>query len=131
MKKCYPVFFCDQNVGAANISVCGLYMQISCNCRLPDQKIYKLYAQCNGSKIPLGVMVPKNGVFVLEKRIPVKNFEDTEMRFVILQYREVSDENAYFVLQNKPFAQLAELTQNAFLQEDTGKIKIVIPTNRQ
>ena len=131
MEKSYPIFCDERNVGTANVRMAGLYMQISCMCRFSDQKIYKLYAQCAGRNFPLGIPIPNNGVFMLEKRIPAKCLQEADIRFIALCNNSASDENAYCVFQDKPFDQLADINESSYLQQNADRVQIMIPSNQQ
>ena len=50
----------------------GLYCRILCRCTLPGQKIQRLYA--GNEKI--GVLMPQNGQWILETRIPAKRIKE-------------------------------------------------------
>lgn len=50
----------------------GLYCRILCRCTLPGQEIRRLYA---GSE-KIGVLMPHNGQWILETRIPGKRIKE-------------------------------------------------------
>lgn len=70
-------------VGQASLQRQGLYVLISCRCDLPAGQIYRLCIHFLDSKIPLGVCVPDNGCFFLQKRIASKRLGTNAYKIVV------------------------------------------------
>ena len=78
----------------------GLYCRILCQCSLPGQEIRRLYA--GNEKI--GVLVPRNGQWVLETRIPTKRIRKGST-FTL----DEPEENFYPIRPGEEFAHLDKL----------------------
>lgn len=126
MDRSYPITYHQQCIGSAKMHKEGLYMQIRCVCRFPDKQIYKLYASCNNQQIELGIPIPKNLEFVLEKRIPIKQLSDTEVKFYAKRKNNALPAEGIPVSADCPFERLADLHEGAYLQHTEGTLKIVI-----
>lgn len=59
-------------IGTAKVNREGLYYKFCCKCFLSGEVVFKIVAECDNKKANLGICVPKDGAFGLEKRIPVK-----------------------------------------------------------
>lgn len=66
------VTFNGKTVGTVECIREGLYCRILCRCTLPGQEIRRLYA--GNEKI--GVLMPQNGQWILETRIPAKRIKE-------------------------------------------------------
>ena len=68
------------SVGKATVEQQGLYYKISCRCHLTGKGMHRLAVFCNEKQEDLGTLVPMDGAFGLEKRIPVKRLGDGQDR---------------------------------------------------
>jgi len=131
MDKNEPVYYLNRRVGTAYVCNNGLYVQIKCICSFQEQRIYKVFAECDNHQIPLGIPIPQNGRYILEKRIPAKHISGNNIRFYALCKDGVSTEDCYGVSEDIAFDQLADINEGAYLRKDGGVMKIVIPAIRQ
>lgn len=69
-----PVFEAGTEVGTLEIQQTGLYYHFSCRCTPPKAAMSRLYAVNGMQVLPIGLPVPENGSFVLEKSISVHSF---------------------------------------------------------
>lgn len=71
----------ERAVGWARVVKQGLYYHFSCRCRLTGEVMHRISVRCGDREEDLGVCVPMDGQFGLEKRVPCKRFPDGKMEF--------------------------------------------------
>lgn len=123
----YPVFRRERIIGEGNIRRDGLYYTIACQANLPAGQIYRLSLWCKKGNIDLGVLMPNEHGFSLQKKIPAKNISTEDIRFVIAdsiyaEYIPIDDAN--------PFSSISKLLQARFERKD-GKAYISYFPNNQ
>ncbi len=124
----YDVLLNGHKVGYVHIESIGLYYKFSCECALPDNKIYRLFAGDENSSVKLGVCVPDRGKFVLNTRLPQKGFSEKPTNFWLMSNME----KVMCIENGKPFAYLDEL-DIARLKKSNGQqyyILISSPTGQ-
>ncbi len=68
-------------MGQAEVVRQGLYYEINCRCRLPENRIFRV-ALCIGDGWEnLGVLVPEGDAFCLKKRLAAKKYGSIEAEF--------------------------------------------------
>ena len=70
----YDVYFGHRQSGRVQVQRQGLYYRFQCRCRLTGDVVCRLYVLCGGRRENLGVVVPMDGGFGLDTRVPVKHF---------------------------------------------------------
>lgn len=83
MKQIYPVDFKGTNVGEIAICTFGLYYDIFCQCKLPEKKLFRLYARSDGVEIDLGILIPEQDEYVVRTKVPVKKLICTDINFYV------------------------------------------------
>lgn len=72
-----------RKVGTCTVEQQGLYRRFVCRCGKTAQGICRLVMKCGDYTLDLGILVPVDGGFGLEKRIPVKNLPAGEPEFMV------------------------------------------------
>ena len=103
-------------IGTAIVSREGLYYCIRCTCALTGEVVFKIIAQCGDRSVSLGVCVPKNDAFGLEKRIPVKQLGDGRPVFMAVPNHQQMTGKFVPLRPEEPFAYIERL-QNAYLEK--------------
>ena len=98
----------------------GLYYKFFCKCIPPDSGAYRVILICEETEINLGICVPNNEYFILNKQVPVKYIEEGEWSFSLRSVTNVNDIRIA-VLENEPFPMLHQL-EMAHLVNTDGKI---------
>ena len=125
MESSYDVMHAQQCIGKAQIVKQGLYYHISCKCRLSGQVLCRLIVFSDAGQTDLGILVPKEGRFTIETKIPVKKIGTQNIRFVVLP-KPVRTKGRYVPLKpEEPFAYLSQL-YNAFLTRIDTQIGVTI-----
>ena len=121
----YPVTVQGKQAGKVLVSRRGLYYCFSCRCCLTGDTIYRLVVACGTVRENLGVLVPKDGSFVLEKKLPVKRIGEGEMVFSLLPKQEAFTGTFVPIHPEEPFAYISRLKES-FLVLKNGQPGIII-----
>ena len=113
------------SVGKATVQQQGLYYRISCRCPLTREGMYRLIVHCNEKQEDLGTLVPMEGVFGLEKRIPVKRLGTGVPEFLLMSKNSKPKEKYIPVYPEEPFSYMTRL-KDAYLERRNGQLGIVI-----
>ena len=125
MEESYCVTLCGKEVGKVLVRRQGLYYSFSCRCTLPGDMIYRLMVTCGNIQESLGVPVPTDGRFVLEKKLPVKRIGSGNLSFVLVPKHEQKEIIYVPISPEEPFAYISRL-KNAFLSQKEGCVGIYI-----
>ena len=110
----YQVQLDGSEIGAVTCKKDGLYYVLSCRCEIYDEQIYKLVAICGNQRIALGTLVPDNGRFMLNTRIPIKSFPVKEVAFLAVPQREQGTQDYIKLRESKPIPTLEWLIDAHF-----------------
>ena len=112
-------------VGIATVEKQGLYYRFSCQCRIHGQGMRRILVSGGKTRTDLGICVPIDDGFGLEKKIPCKQFGDGEPEFQLLpKYPDVKGQFVP-VYPDEPFAYMSRL-KVAYLSVQDGQTGIVI-----
>ena len=84
MAETYDIRFDDAPVGKARVEKQGLYFCFSCRCRLPDEKLYRIHVISGENREDLGICIPLDGMFGMDKRLPAKRLGEGTLEFILL-----------------------------------------------
>ncbi|MBO4937390.1 MAG: hypothetical protein J6C98_00100 [Oscillospiraceae bacterium] len=125
MEGTYELAQGSKTIGTVTVRRQGLYHSFSCRCDLTGAVVYRLMVTCGGRQENLGVLVPVDGSFGLEKRIPVKYFGEGVPLFQLQAVHDRAEGKFVPIYPDEPFAYLAKL-KDAFLERQSGQLGIVI-----
>ncbi len=123
----YEVRLDEETVGQAQVEKQGLYYRFSCRCRLAPGKLLRLTVRCGEKETDLGVFVPMDGQFGVEKKLPCKQFGTGKPEFYIGSRKQRTETTApvfYPVYPEEPFAHIRRL-KDAYLETKNGQMGIV------
>jgi len=115
----------DKLLGKVNVTREGLYYRISCRCQLPGEGMHHLVLRCGGREINLGICVPMEGSFGVEKKIPCKSVEQGRPEFLLLPKHESIQGKFVPIYPEEPFSYMERL-KDAFLARQGDQLGIVI-----
>ena len=121
----YDVYFGSQSCGRVQVRRQGLYYCFACRCQLTGEVVCRLYVSCGGKRENLGVVVPMDGGFGLDTRLPIKRLGQGKMEFYLIPKHEVAAGKFVPIYPEEPFAYLNRL-KDAFLEVREGKTGAVI-----
>ena len=84
MAQTCEIKFEDVSVGTAQVQKQGLYLSFSCRCRLPLEGLYRIHVICGEKREDLGICVPLDDAFGMDKKIPAKRFGEGELSFKLV-----------------------------------------------
>ncbi len=125
MEGKYPIMLSSQEIGQAEVTRQGLYYHFSCRCRLSGEIICRLAAVCGDKMENLGVPVPENGYFVLQKKVPVSKLKEGPLGVRVVPRHPEPGGKFVPIRSEEPFAYLSRL-KNAYLQRRDGELGIVL-----
>ena len=123
---CSVVRFEKQAMGKVRVEKEGLYYRFSCECRLPQPGLYRLIAECQDREVPIGILAPGAGGFVLNTRIAAKKFVTPMTGFTVVATGDERKTKFIPLLPDAPFAYISDL-ERARLSCEAGQIGIIIP----
>ena len=126
MEGTYPVFFGQAQVGKVQVRKQGLYYRIFCRCRMTGDVVCRLAVQCGQNRENLGVVVPVEGGFGLEKSVPCKRLGEGEPEFRLLPKHEKASGTFVPIYPEEPFAYIRNL-KDAYFERRYGQAGVVIP----
>ena len=115
----------DKTIGTAAVGREGLYYRIRCRCDLSGETVCRVLVRCGSREESLGILVPQDGSFGLETRIPVKKVGEGKLSFSLApKHRSV--EGIFVPLSpEEPFRYIAML-KKAYLAKRDGRIGLII-----
>ena len=122
----YDIKIGSEVAGKMVVEKQGLYYRFSCRCRLSGKTVHSAAAVCCGSRIHLGVCVPMDGQFGLEKKLPCKQFSGGKPEFLLIPKGGHQGHRFVPVYPEEPFAYMARLKE-AFLEIRDGQVGVRIP----
>ena len=125
MEGNYPVMFGQETVGKVQVLRQGLYYRFICFCRMTGDVVCRLTVVCGDKRESLGVVVPTGDGFGLDKKVPVKQIGEGELRFSLVPRHEQVQGKFVPLSPEEPFAYIARL-KDAFLAHQNGQAGVVI-----
>ena len=122
----YDVKIGNEKAGTMQVEKQGLYYRFSCRCDLSGKTVHSVAAVCGGERIHLGICVPMDGRFGLEKRLPCKQFSGKKAEFLLIPRSDKQGRKFVPVYPEEPFAYMAKL-KDAFLEIRDGQVGVSIP----
>ena len=116
--KIFEVKLNGNVVGSAEILERGLYYQISCRCNLPAGKLYRLQIVCERGGVDLGICVPFDDGFGVNKTIAAKKVDIDTISFYLTTNVEGSDALFVPLDMRKPVDNLENIMQAKFAWRD-------------
>ena len=124
MEGTWNVFFGDKPVGICHIWREGLYCHVSCRCGKVTEGICRLILDCGDQSRDLGILVPVEGGFGLDRKLPAKQLPPGEPRFSV---KQPGHRTGHFipVREEEPFGQLSRLREARFAWQD-GQVGVIL-----
>ncbi len=126
MEGQFSVTIGQKPVGKVLVVRKGLYYHFSCSCDLSGEIIYRLMVSSGAARENLGILVPKEGGFGLDTKLPVKRIGEGALSFWLMPKQ--GDRTGTFVpiSPEEPFAYISRLKESFFvLQNGQPGISIV------
>lgn len=118
----YPIYYCDQVVGNAQMDKQGLFYVIRCKCNLPQDRLYKVLITSKDDTFDLGICTRSDKGIGLVTRISANTLKSTELRFTV-EPEQHEIKKMYAVSENSEFPDLEIIYKAKFLRRE-GKAYI-------
>ena len=125
MEGQFPVILGFRQVGKVLVQRQGLYYHFSCRCLLDGDSMYRLLVTSGTIRENLGILVPAEGSFVLNKKFPVKKIGEGELSFTLSPRKEDTVRTFVPIKPEEPFAYISRL-KASFLMVRNGQPGICI-----
>ena len=135
MAETYDIIFDGKTVGTAQMERERLYCCFSCRCRLPQEGLYRIHVICGENREDLGICIPIDGAFGMDKKIPSKRLGEGTAQFELVpkdwQHQEeippkpAAEELFVPVSEEKPFEYLDKL-EHAVMEVRDGETGVLI-----
>lgn len=122
----YKIRQSGKTIGWVLVEKQGLYYHIRCRCELTGEVMHKLVVRCGTAEENLGVCVPVDGMFGVDKMIPCKRLGEGTPEFILLPKHENLTGKFVAVYPEEPFAYLSRL-KGAYLAHQAQQLGIVLP----
>lgn len=129
MTKAYDVKMAGKTIGHVNVWPDGLYLHFSCRCNFSGEVMYQLVLRSQDREENLGLLVPMDSRFGLEKKLPKKQIGQGSLGFFLKPRHEKGENRFVPIRAEEPFAYLRQLEQ-AVLAVRSGQIGIVLPSEK-
>ena len=121
----YEIWFGLEQVGKVQVLRQGLYYRFFARCRISGDVVCRLQVTCGDARENLGVMVPVDGGFGLDTRLPVKRLGTGIPEFRLVTKNSVSEGKFCPIYPEEPFAYIAKLKEG-FLVRKGGQVGLVL-----
>ena len=125
MEAFYSVMLNDQQAGKVSVRRQGLYYHFSCICCLNNDNIYRLVVCCGDRREKLGILVPHEGSFILNTKLPVKHIGEGTMTFHLTSNQNSASGIFVPICPEEPFAYIDRL-KRAYLKRRYGQLGVQI-----
>lgn len=119
------MFFGNRQSGRVQVQQQGLYYRFTCRCQLTGDVVCRLWVSCGGKRENLGIVVPMDGGFGLETRIPMKRIGEGEPTFQLIPKHEKAPGQFVPIIPEEPFSYIERL-KTSFLVKKYGQLGILI-----
>ncbi len=119
----YPILLDGKNVGTAKIEKEGMYFKIFYQCRLQNDRTYRIILTEGMRTTDLGVCIPSKDSYHLAGRLPIKSIQTDHLLFHLLDGNNKT--KGIPVETGKPFPHIDKL-EYAHLHTEDGISRIVI-----
>lgn len=124
MDETYGVYFGKAQTGKVQVQRQGLYYRFICRCQLSGDVVCRLHVACGDKRESLGVVVPMEGGFGLDTKIPVKRLGEGKMEFLLIPKHELGTEVFVPVYPEEPFSYIERL-KDAYLARKGEQVGLV------
>ena len=121
----YGVRFGNKSAGKVQVIRQGLYYRFICRCQVSGDVVCRLSVSCGEKQENLGVVIPMDGGFGLDTKLPVKRLGEGKMEFMLVPKHEVAAGKFVPIYPEEPFSYIERL-KDAYLVRKNGQLGIVL-----
>ena len=125
--KEHNVFLSDRIIGNVRVTKEGLYYRFQCHCDLPDNEIFRLFAQGSKQRIDLGILAPDKVGYSIIKKVPIKEFGEELLSFQVWPQEQMKSRaySSVVVYPDRPFDYISKLP-SARLNIENGNYCVLL-----
>ena len=94
MADAYEIQYQGKTVGAVRAEKQGLYYCFHCRCTMPDDGMYRIHALTGDTREDLGICIPVEGKFGMDKKVPMKRLGEGALTFELVPKDWVPEKDA-------------------------------------
>ena len=121
----YDIYMGNAVVGIATVERQGLYYCFDCRCRLAEDSLCRVVAECGGRRENLGILAPRGSTFCLRTKLAIKRFGEGKFSFRVMSKHPTGQGFFAPVYPDEPFKYISRL-KNAFLEVRNGQLGVII-----
>ena len=125
MEGNYAVAFKGRHCGKVQVLQQGLYYRFICRCQIKEDILCRLNVSCGGKQEELGVLIPADGGFGLDKKIPMKHFAEGVPEFCLHTKGDSRERRFIPIVSAEPFSYIAKV-KDAYLARRNGLTGMII-----
>lgn len=125
MEGDHSVYFAGRPCGKVQVLRQGLYYRFFCRCKLSGDILCRLRLCCGDTTEDLGILVPVEDGFGLERSVPVKRIGEGVPKFRLVTDRETEEGRFVPIRPEEPFAYLSRLKTSYLVRRD-GDVGILV-----
>lgn len=126
MEGTYDLMLSAEKIGLVRVTRQGLYYHFSCRCALSGEMMYHLAVNWDGGSENLGLLMPMDGQFGIETRLPAKRLGQGSLTFSLQPKHRAVKGLFVPICADEPFAYLHRL-ENAYLATQHQQLGIILP----
>ena len=130
MERQYTVLQHNQEIGKVCVTRQGLYYAFHCRCELPADDIFRLTVRSGTVYKKLGVLIPYEGGFGLDTKLPVKEIGEGDLLFSVVRHCDSFSGVFVPIIDEEPFAYISRL-KKSFLIIKNGQPGIEIKRRQE
>lgn len=121
----YEVRFGNDPVGKVQVLRQGLYYRFICRCKLTGDVVCRLSVCCGDRQENLGVLVPTDDGFGLDRKVPVKHLGEGKPDFLLAPKHDHVMGKFVPISPEEPFSYIGRL-KDSFLVRQGGQAGIIL-----
>jgi len=121
----YGVYFGNQPAGKVQVLRQGLYYRFICRCKLTGDVMCRLCVSCDGRRESLGVVIPMDGGFGLDTKLPAKRLGEGKPEFTLIPKHDLPKGRFVPIYPEEPFAYIERLKESYLARKD-GQVGVLL-----
>ena len=117
-------------VGRAIVLKEGLYYRFSCLCKPPTKQHYDIWVSIKGKRTKLGLCIPDANGFRLERKLPIKQFDEGDMYFFLIARMKGEEIKRIPVVENREYEYL-EFLADSHLKIADGQLFVEFQLSKE
>lgn len=109
LDRVYPVCWGEKRVGDICLRKNGLYYKLGCQCSLPGNRIFRLFAEYGDWQCKIGIPAPEGGYYTLRANVRFGETPVDNLRFFVVADEDQLRQQPIPIYENEPFLHMGDL----------------------